>query len=70
MKNITKVEIQYFRSIYWATITNLESLNVFTGKNDAGMSNVLKAVNLFFNNIDCDEENFDFLVNFNKILAE
>lgn len=70
MKNITKVEIQYFRSIYWTTITNLESLNVFTGKNDAGKSNVLKALNLFFNNIVCDEEKFDFLENFNKIRAE
>ena len=40
---IERIEIQYFRSIYRETISGLRSLNIFTGKNDVGRSNVLKA---------------------------
>ena len=47
---ISKIEIQYFRSVYRETISSVQELNVFTGKNDVGKSNVLKALNLFFNN--------------------
>jgi hypothetical protein len=47
---IRSVEINYFRSIYRARLSNLRDLNVLSGRNDAGKSTVLKALNLFFNN--------------------
>ena len=62
---IEKIEIQYFRSIYRETITGLKLLNVFTGKNDAGKSNVLKALNLFFNNETDTETPFSFVDDYN-----
>ncbi len=66
MKFIQKIEIQYFRSIYNQTMREIKDLNVFTGKNDVGKSNTLKALNLFFNNqTDANmpfvfEENYNF----------
>ena len=62
---IEKIEIQYFRSIYHETISGLERLNVFSGRNDVGKSNILKALNLFFNNETDAGVPFDFLENFN-----
>jgi predicted ATP-dependent endonuclease of OLD family len=47
---INSIEIKYFRSIYQLKILNLKDVLVLSGKNDAGKSNVLKALNLFFNN--------------------
>ncbi len=70
MKFIEKIEIQYFRSIYWETIFDISDLNVFTGKNDVGKSNVLKALNLFFNNCIVEDNDFDFQENFNMYRAE
>jgi AAA15 family ATPase/GTPase len=49
MKYIDKVEIRFFRSIKDSKIENLKDLNIFSGKNDSGKSNVLKALDLFFN---------------------
>ena len=46
---IKKIEIKNFRSIEHMEIDTDKGINVFTGKNDAGKSNVLKALNLFFN---------------------
>ena len=65
MEMIEKIEIQYFRSIYRVTISDLGNINIFTGKNDAGKSNVLKALNLFFNNIVTTENDFNFAQNYN-----
>ena len=62
---IEKIEIQYFRSIYRATLTKVEAINVLTGKNDVGKSNVLKALNLFFNNCIVEEGDYDFGRNYN-----
>lgn len=62
---IEKVEIQYFRSIYRTTLTKVEAINVLTGKNDVGKSNVLKALNLFFNNCIVEEGDYDFERNYN-----
>jgi hypothetical protein len=60
VKIISKIEINYFRSIYSLTLTNNNDINVFVGGNDAGKSNILKALNLFFNN-DTELGNwFDF----------
>lgn len=46
---IQKIKIRNFRSIVDETI-DLTDYNCFVGKNDSGKSNVLKALNLFFNN--------------------
>lgn len=62
---IEKIEIQYFRSIYRVTIANINDINVFSGKNDAGKSNVLKALNLFFNNHIVYDGDYNFKENYN-----
>lgn len=62
---IEKIEIQYFRSIYRVTIVNINDINVFSGKNDAGKSNVLKALNLFFNNHIVFNGDYNFKENYN-----
>ena len=50
MHLIDSIEIHYFRSIYKITLKKINSLNILSGINDVGKSNVLKALNLFFNN--------------------
>jgi AAA15 family ATPase/GTPase len=62
---IEKIEIQYFRSIYRTMLTKVEVINILTGKNDVGKSNILKALNLFFNNCIVEEGDYDFLRNYN-----
>jgi len=47
---ISKIEINYFRSVYSVTLSKNNDINVLIGGNDAGKSNILKALNLFFNN--------------------
>lgn len=49
MRIIRRVEIKYFRSIYSVALKDCGSLNVLSGRNDVGKSNVLRALNLFFN---------------------
>ncbi|MCM1300718.1 MAG: ATP-binding protein [Alistipes senegalensis] len=60
MKRISKVEIKNFRSIKTEVIGNLSELNVFSGCNDVGKSNVLRALDMFFN-----KKNIDFYEEFN-----
>lgn len=62
---ISDIEIKYFRSIYKAHIKNTGKFCVITGSNDAGKSNILKALNLFFNGFPDSLNNFDFDSNFN-----
>lgn len=50
MKIISKVEINYFRSVYSCNLLHCNDVNVLIGGNDSGKSNILKALNLFFNN--------------------
>lgn len=50
MKIIEKIEISYFRSFKNIVIYDLKDLNIFSWANDAGKSNILRALNLFFNN--------------------
>jgi predicted ATP-dependent endonuclease of OLD family len=50
MQIINKVEINYFRSIYSSTVNKCNDMNLLVGGNDSGKSNILKALNLFFNN--------------------
>ena len=50
MKQIKKIEIKNYRSIKTQTIENIKDLNIFSGGNDVGKSNVLRALDLFFCN--------------------
>ena len=50
MNHIKKIEINHFRSIHRLVINDLRDINVFSGSNDVGKSNVIKALNLFFEN--------------------
>lgn len=56
---IKKIHIKNFRSIVDEVI-ELKDFNCFVGKNDSGKSNVLKALNLFFN----DKTDFNTPFNF------
>ena len=49
MNLIKRIEIKHFRSIHDIVIDGLSDINVFSGLNDVGKSNVMKALNLFFN---------------------
>jgi energy-coupling factor transporter ATP-binding protein EcfA2 len=67
MRLIKKIEIRYLRSLYTADITSVGDLNVLFGRNDSGKSNVLRALNLFFNNAtDANSEN-DFELDMSDI---
>ncbi len=61
---ITKIEIKNFRSIRNLSISPAK-LSVFVGKNDCGKSNILRALNLFFNNHTNPEEPLNFNVDHN-----
>lgn len=61
MQLIDRIEINYFRSVYSVSVKRLQDLNVFIGPNDAGKSNVLRALNLFFNNESGYDEDLLFL---------
>jgi AAA15 family ATPase/GTPase len=67
---IERVEIYYFRSIYTLKLLNLKDLCVLSGKNDSGKSNVLKALNLFFNNETDWKTNLDFTRDFSLTRLE
>lgn len=60
MQLIKKVEIHYLRSIYSTSLDSVGDLNLFFGRNDSGKSNVLRALNLFFNNETDPGSGFDF----------
>lgn len=63
MQLIKKIEIKYFRSFgdkKTAEIIDLKDINIFSGGNDSGKSNVLRALNLFFNGEIDHRHKFDF----------
>jgi AAA15 family ATPase/GTPase len=64
MKIIQKIEISKFRSIYRSDIET-DELNIFSGKNNQGKSNVLKALNLFFNGESSFNQEFEHARDFN-----
>lgn len=64
MDLINKFEIKSFRSLYTATFKDCSDLNLIFGRNDSGKSNVLRALNLFFNDdVDVGSE-LDFNLDF------
>lgn len=66
MKIIDRIEIRYFRSIYNVTIAPSNDVNIFVGANDAGKSNIVKTLNLFFNNQTDFNSDFDFLADLSR----
>ena len=63
---IRSIQIKNFRSIRNITIS-LSKMNIFVGLNDVGKSNVLKALNLFFNNSTDYDSKFDFDKDFSNL---
>lgn len=69
MKNsitIKTISIKNFRSIRNIKI-DVDDLNIFVGLNDIGKSNLLKALNLFFNEQTDYHHRFDFDVDFSYL---
>lgn len=66
MKIIEKIDINYFRSIYSIAMPGVNDVNIFYGPNDSGKSNILKSLNLFFNNDTELDEPFDFFEDLSK----
>ncbi|MCU0466957.1 MAG: ATP-binding protein [Arcicella sp.] len=62
---IKEIKIRNFRSIVKAEIP-LNNLSLFVGFNDVGKSNILKALNLFFNDETDYEKKFNFEVDYCK----
>ncbi len=63
---IKKIEIRSFRSIEKISIASKE-LNIISGPNDVGKSNVLKALNLFFNTQTDFLKSLNFKDDYNKV---
>lgn len=61
---IRLISIKNFRSIQDQTI-KIEEITTFVGNNDAGKSNILRALNLFFNQETDHNEPFNFKSDFN-----
>ena len=67
---ISQIEITNFRSIKYEKI-DCSAYNLFCGQNDVGKSNILKALNLFFNQETDFKTPFNFFTDYNKYaLAE
>ncbi len=62
---ISEISIKYFRSIVTMQIPT-GRINMFVGLNDVGKSNVLKALNLFFNGETDYNEEFNFQRDFSQ----
>lgn len=75
MDIISKIEIKHFRSFDGGKdqpkvkIDDLKDFNIFSGSNDSGKSNVLRALNLFFNDEISPGLKFDKDRDFSKIVA-
>jgi hypothetical protein len=64
---IKTIEIRHFRSIHNGTIREIGDFNVFAGSNDSGKSNILRALNLFFNGQTSFLETFKFKEDYSKL---
>jgi predicted ATP-dependent endonuclease of OLD family len=62
---VTDIEIRYFRSIYILRFAHFNEINTFVGENDVGKSNIIKAINLFFNGYTDHDTKLDFYQDFN-----
>ncbi|MDJ0275384.1 AAA family ATPase [Sphingomonas sp. 2R-10] len=66
---IHQIHIENFRSIQRLTIP-ADRLSVFVGKNDSGKSNILRALNLFFNDVTNPGKPFNFEDDYNLFVPE
>jgi predicted ATP-dependent endonuclease of OLD family len=66
---IRQIHIENFRSIQRLTIP-ADKLSVFVGKNDCGKSNILRALNLFFNGVTNPGHSFNFEDDYNLFVPE
>lgn len=66
MVKIKEIRVRNFRSIIDMTLSP-KDLNVIVGLNDSGKSNILKALNLFFNNQTDENKSFDFRTDYSKL---
>ncbi|SMF61173.1 ATP-dependent nuclease [Allosphingosinicella indica] len=66
---IRQIHIENFRSIQRLTIP-ADKLSVLVGKNDSGKSNILRALNLFFNEVTNAGKSFDFEDDYNLFVPE
>jgi AAA15 family ATPase/GTPase len=66
MSLIERVEISYFRSLYKVDLRGIGDINIFSGSNDVGKSNMLKALNLFFNGFTDWGKEVDFHGDINR----
>jgi len=69
MALIDEVEVSYFRSFTKGRLRKQKDLNIIFGKNDAGKSNLVRALSLFFNGCPDNLNNFDFEVDFSHLRA-
>lgn len=65
MPKIRRIQIKNFRSIHSLDI-EVKDLSVFVGDNDCGKSNILRALNLFFNGKTNPNQDFDFRTDYNR----
>jgi AAA15 family ATPase/GTPase len=70
MRIIDRIEVNYFRSVYSVSLTKCKDINILVGANDAGKSNVLKSLNLFFNNDTEPHTPFEFLKDLSRSREE
>ena len=71
MKLIEQIEIKNFRSFGNRTgettkVIKINELNILSGANDSGKSNILRGLNLFFNGKTNLEDFFNFQTDFFK----
>ncbi|MEH7876598.1 AAA family ATPase [Rhizobium laguerreae] len=66
---IRHIHIENFRSIQRLTLP-AEKLSIFVGKNDCGKSNILRALNLFFNGFTNPGKHFSFNDDYNLFVPE
>jgi predicted ATPase len=59
MRYISRIELTGFRSMHKAQVEDIQDFSVIFGKNDSGKSNVLRALNLFFNGETSPGQEFD-----------
>ena len=70
MKLITEIEIENFRSIKKCKIAGIKDFNALFGLNNSGKSNILRALNLFFNNETDKGQDLDFDSDFHQSLSK
>ena len=67
MQLIRRIEISYLRSLYTASLDKPGDMNVIFGRNDSGKSNLLRALNLFFNEEIEPDQDMEFELDFSDI---